>query len=343
MPRYLGQPLDYDNDVYRNAGDIMDVHLGLSPRMRASIDRDRAIRERDEEQFQQATTSGTNPLMLALAFPDLFKSRTGMAVDFDMKGAPLLYSTSEAGVQQLYGQREAERMDRLAALSRGQVEDQLGLERLHQAFVDRNSPTAIALRNLDPEIAKRIVLDKSGYTGTYGYGEVPPEHTQKQELERIRQAPQMASVEQRGKEFEALGPAREFGIETGRKKLELEEREGKLKALADEMRSVVLSLQNEYDPLTRAKAMEQLQSIQDQMHQMLGIQKEPAQGPSGIPADAIGEISRRYNPRKYAGKSMLFRDPATGKPFVLMSDGASWKPANAPTMYESQGASRRGA
>lgn len=301
-----------DEDIYARLGP--ESMFGITPTMRADINRRDAQDRQDELMYRQLASQG-NPLALALAYPDRFFRQTGQYYDTDLNDQPILRSTYDTPEYRA-AQRASWLAEGTAKRSGEAVNSAIRDMMLSRDIEAYNSPTATALRQLDPETAKRLVLSQTGYTKTYGYGGAPSESQSAQELARINQGPATTRAETERRQFEAEGPEREFKLRAGEKTLAMKETEQKLDALGKELESLRKALETEYTPEGRAKIITRMGEISKEMRGIVGIRTEET------PAK-VDPREAQAQPERFKGKTFIGTD-AKGRRRLFRSDGTQW-------------------
>ena len=311
-----------NEDIYGRAGNIMDITAGINPAMRQEMDRSTARYLAQEDKFNTLLAGGANPLAMALAYPDQFYRRTGKELAWDLNGQQLLRDVNEP-----MASRQA-RIDTWLANQRAMDSADAERSAIRTMMIGRdleayNSPVATALRQLDPETAKRIALGQSGYTDTYGYGGAPSKSQQAISLARTQNEPAMAGAELKRQEYVEGAPFREFQLEAGRKGLGMKEMDQKLEALGKELTSLQKALDNEFTVDGRNKIFQRMQEVSNDMRKLANIPVQEKQI-QRLPPETLDEIGRKYNPRRQANQRMSIRlDDGTA--VDVTSDGNRWR------------------
>lgn len=300
---------------------------GITPGMRADINRRDVLEGVRKQQFGNAVTSGANPIQLALLDPQLYYERTGQAVGFDAEGQPYSWRPGFETAESLGSQKRALLEGRKLDIEQQKERDFLQSDVLRSQRQQINSPVAQAMNRLSPEVADAIAKIQGGYTGVYGDPSqgVPSTYEQKRTIQEIETSPFLAESKRREREFEEGAPRRAAETESIRKAPELKERELKVESIASGLKALGTALQTTYDLDSRAEILNKMDALQGQLNGLMGINYGPAKGgEGGISPDVLKDIRSRYNPRKYKGKRMIFRDPATQARVVLESTGSEW-------------------
>lgn len=302
-------------DIYRSGSPIGDATAGISPEMRAGMNRRYAREEQLEDRFNTLLAGGASPLSMALAYPEMYYRRTGKEYETDLNGQPYLRDADEPMAMR-QARIDSWLADRTAARSGEAAQGALRDEMLRRDLEAYSSPVATALRQLDPNTARRLALAQTPYVKTYGYEGAPSEAQAAQELERTRQAPAMRKQALEEREYEEAAPTREFAREGGKRKLELEERKQKLDALGKELDELGKALQSEYSEGGRARIYNRMQEIAEEMRTLAGMApKEKA--PPVSPKEA------QANPSLFKGQRFYGTDER-GRRRIYESNGKEW-------------------
>jgi hypothetical protein len=285
--------------------------------MRQDMNRRYSQEQMEEDRFNTMLAGGANPLMMALAYPELYFRRTGDAVMPNSFGELVPFSPgSPAGVAPLGGAVSRRLAENQATRSGEAVQGAVRDEVLRRDLEAYGSPTARVLREMDPDTARRLVMSQTGFTKTYGYGGAPSEAQSAQELERVRQGPAMRKTALEEREYEESRPAREFALEAGKEKIGLEKNKQKIDALTHEMSELAKAWQTTYDNEGRATIYDRIQEIGKDIRTLTGIP---------VPAE-----TNKMDPKKAQARPDLFKGQrfigtdAKGRKRIFESDGKNW-------------------